>query len=387
MIEISCATSLTAVDAAEWNALTAGNSFYLTHQWLAAQDLGQAVAPRYFLARRQGRLAGALPTYIVENEGHEAYQPERIADGRWSGRYVIAGGRRAYANDTLVAGDLPAVDRDAVVRALVDAAVARADESNLDGVLFLYLSTAGAKAVTSVHPGAQPLLTSAEAVIDLPGRCFEDYLAEFSPRRRRELAREVARFEGAGYTLETGRAREHWEEMVPLFSNLQERYGQGGGPERWRAVVERQAARLDDYALILLCREPEAKGGSVVGSVLTYPWSGTLYQKLVGFDYAKLGGAFEYFNLVYYFPIKYAYANNIRTLHLGREAFEAKLRRGARLRPLWSVEVGHRTSTETTVRAPAWNSAESQRWRARYPWSKRALDDEGWRLWGCAPED
>lgn len=385
MIEISCATTLSAVGTGEWNALTSGNSFYLTHQWLAAQDLGQSVAPQYFLARRQGRLVGALPTYVVEREGHEAYQPGRLVDGRWTGRYVIAGGRRAYANDVLVAADLPDEHRNTVVRALVDAAVARADEAGMDGVLFLYLGTAGAEAVTTAYPAARPLLTSAEAVIELPGTSFEDYLDGFAPQRRREFAREMARFEAAGYTLATGRAQEHWEELVSLFANLQERYGHGGGPEQWRPVVERQAARLDDYALILLCRQGDSAAGPVVGSVLSYPWSGTLYQKLVGFDYSKLSGAFEYFNLVYYFPIRFAYENDIRTLHLGREAFEAKLRRGAGLRPLWSIEIGR--GADAGHHASAWNPSESRRWRARYAWSKRAFDDDGWRRWGCEPGD
>jgi hypothetical protein len=58
---------------------------------------------------------------------------------------------------------------------------------------------------------------------------------------------------------------------------------------------------------------------------------------MVGFDYAALPGAYEYFTVAFYEPIRYAYAHGLRRIHLGRESYQAKVRRGARLRPLWGV--------------------------------------------------
>jgi predicted N-acyltransferase len=374
--------SLTEVDSADWNGLVGERSFYLTHQWLAAQDAGQPVSARYHLALGQGKPLGALPTYLVEQESHDGYRPDGRADGRWQGRYLLAGSRRAYANDLLVASDLQVEQRRQVSRHLLDSAFRRAEGSGCDGVLFLYLGTRAAQAIREVD-GGTPLLTGAQAVIDLPGGCFDDYLDGFASKRRREIRREMARFSAIGGTVEVARARDRWEELAELFGNLQQRYGQGGTRQGWRAIVQRQAQRLDDHALIFLCRVR----GVVTGALLSYPWRGKLYLKLAGFDYSNASSSFEYFNLVYYHPIRYAYGHGLSTVHLGPEALEAKLRRGARLAPLWSLELKGGGSSSDEIRDFAFNEAEARRWRAAYPWCPQAFGESGWLRWGCGPHE
>ena len=70
-----------------------------------------------------------------------------------------------------------------------------------------------------------------------------------------------------------------------------------------------------------------------------YRWEDILYGRLAGFDYDRLRGAFEYFNLAFYRPFAYCARYGLTTLHLGIESRAAKALRGATMRPLWSAVV------------------------------------------------
>lgn len=380
MIQVNWVESLADVPAAEWDALVSDRSFYLSHAWLGAQDAGQAVGRRYVLARSDGRLVGVLPSYLVEQETNDFYRPECCADGRWQGRYVIAGARRAYTNDLLIADDLPAAAWQEVARALLGLLCGRVAESGRDGALFLYLPTNGARRLTQIYPQVRPVLTAAEATIGVPAT-FEEYLRTLPRKRRCAVRHEIAVFDAAGYQVGVGRARDHWEEMAPLVGNLQRRYGHDGSSDHWRRLLHRQAAMLDDQAIVFTCRD----SGGLVGACLGYPWQGTLHLKMAGFDYGRLRGGFEYFNLAYYQPMRYAVGHGLSRLHLGREAFEAKLRRGARLAPLWTVELPTSTGP-APARVVGWNQVVARRWRRESGWAPGAFSDPGWSEWGCATD-
>src|SRR5947209_5819293 len=141
MIEFTCRKSLGDVPGGEWDALVGDRSFYLCHSWLSAQDAGQPVDAEYLLARSAGRLVGALPVYRVRKETNDFYLPEGCADGRWRGRYLLAGARRAYTNSLLVADDLTADDRAEVTSGLLNGLRQRAGDAGASGALFLYLTT------------------------------------------------------------------------------------------------------------------------------------------------------------------------------------------------------------------------------------------------------
>lgn len=84
---------------------------------------------------------------------------------------------------------------------------------------------------------------------------------------------------------------------------------------------------------------------------------------MVGFDYEALADAFEYFNLTIYIPLRYAFAHGLKRIHLGRESYVAKLRRGAVAEPLWSVEVPRAGRSPVVGKAwRAYNTATRARW-------------------------
>jgi uncharacterized protein len=82
------------------------------------------------------------------------------------------------------------------------------------------------------------------------------------------------------------------------------------------------------------------RGGHPVGFCIYFVWGDTVFLRWCGFDYKRLiGGAAEYFNLLYYDQIKLAAERGVRWIHAGIKSPEAKARRGAALRPLWLVDL------------------------------------------------
>jgi uncharacterized protein len=375
VIEFFALQTLRDVAADEWDAAVAGRSFYLCHSWLSAQDADQPIDAVYLLARSGGRLVGALPVYRVRNETNAFYLPQRCADGRWQGSYLLAGARRAYTNSLLIARDLTAVEHAEVTGGLLARLRGQAAGAGARGALFLYLPASAARSLLAAFPASHPVLIAMEAVLDLPGRDFDCYLQTLSGHRRRVIRHECDVFSRAGFTTAIEPASEVWQQVAPLVANVQRRYGNDAPDDHWRRLLRRQAADLAAHAIIFTCR----RDGVLAGACLGYAWHGTLYVKLCGFDYARLDASFEYFNLVYYAPIRYAYENCLNRIHYGREAFAAKLGRGARLAPLWGMEIpapGRPAPRPATM----WNRATAARWRAEFSHSPVAFAGQDWSL-------
>ena len=89
----------------------------------------------------------------------------------------------------------------------------------------------------------------------------------------------------------------------------------------------------------------------------------TLAVRAAGFAYERLRGAAEYFNLIYYRPIRWAYEHGVRQIHLGIGSLHTKTLRGGRLAPLWVVPVGWSWADVTAIRrANAERAADPVKW-------------------------
>lgn len=328
--------SLSDIDPKTWNAWVGDQSYYLSHEWLLMQESDTEARSQYLIASHEGRPVGGLPLYVPLNEKHPSYRPESLADGRWSGRYLLAGARRGHANGLLLSGRLDSLLRRRVLGILLESASELASAHGMDGLLFLYLPSEPAHCISDSLNGRTPLLLAQEATIALPGETQEDYWYSLPLKQRKKCAREIARFRRAGYEVARERLSQCWDEAGPLFSNLQRKYGREDDPQRWLGLLKRQAASAaDDRSVVFTCR----RSGELLGFALGYEWKDAVFLRVAGFDYARLSGSFEYFNLAYYQPLAYAYSKGLRSLQLGRGSFDAKLRRGAALSPLWGLEV------------------------------------------------
>jgi hypothetical protein len=91
-------------------------------------------------------------------------------------------------------------------------------------------------------------------------------------------------------------------------------------------------------------------------------------------DYERVGGAYEYFNLLFYGQVEHMEERAFSCFHLGIGSLLAKVLRGAVLRPLWTALVpipGRRVPTPDPVRP---DLAEALKAPAQLPGALRAQD-------------
>jgi uncharacterized protein len=363
--------SLDHVERGEWNRLADGDAFYLTHGWLRRLEDKADRTVRYALLRRGGSLVAALPVYDVPAESG-AYDPARLAGlTGLAGPVLIAGAGRGQHNQLLLAPELSELDAREAVIALARTALTFAAERGASGVVFPFLTTDSLRRLMAAEP-VRVAYDDVDVQITglrdgLPG-----YLAALPGARRRRIAREMRVFEAAGWHVREERLGDCWSELAALLFQVQEKYGHAPNVDRYRALLRRQADLLDDVSVVFGIREPD---GRLAGAMLGYRWRDCLYARLVGFDYARLRDAMEYFNVTYYQPIEYASRHGLSRLHLGPGSYEAKLLRGAELRPLWTVALPTRGAADHALLN--WPAAASEV-AARFGDHPRALPFEHW---------
>lgn len=387
MLRVQAVRSLEQVAAAEWDAVAGSCGFYLSRDWLRLVEADTSAEAEYLLGYDGEQLAAALPLYDVHAESLGLYRPGRLADGRWTGHYLLAGSRRGFVNGFPVAQGLTHEQRAEAFRALLPAIGDRVKARGADGVLFLHLTTQAAEGLYQAAGAAAsglPLLTLVDASIVLPGDGLEDYVQAIPAQGRRKIRREIKVFGQAGYQVAEERLADCLAEAKSLVCNLQHRYGHMDDDEQWRSELDQMAALLGEQGVVFSAR----RQGSLVGFALGYPFGDTLYMRRCGFDYEALSDAFEYFNLGYYLPLQYAYRHGLRRLHLGPTAYEAKIRRGAELAPMWTLALfGDPAGSGAAGEGAAdlgWNRKAAGEWFDRYEPGSPVLAGRGWDMWGCA---
>lgn len=357
-LSVATVAAISDMPAADWDALTA-DSLYACHRWLTFVERDTTAHCRYATVERDRQLVAALPLYHVLDEENEFYDPGQLVDGRWQGGYLIAGARRGYVNTFPVSDALSDHERRHVLGALLDEVERESAAAAGDGALLLYMPGRTCDELTRLRPDVAPLFTSMDAHLTLPGSGLGDYLSTLRKQARTNARREIATYRAAGLVTGFERIGDCCDEAAPLLQQLQARYGHGGPEEHYRRMLRRHAGALDDMSLVVTAR----RGGRLVAFALFYLWGSTMYLRLAGFDYPLLAGAFEYFNVAFYLPIEWAYEHGFRQLHLGRESFDAKLRRGARLRPMLSAALPV-TSEGARDSAYAWNRRQLEQWQS-----------------------
>ncbi|WP_103341268.1 peptidogalycan biosysnthesis protein [Amycolatopsis sp. CA-126428] len=328
--------ALGGLSTADWEGISA-NRLYSSHQWLGllAQDGATTGAVH---GRTSGGELAALPVTVVADEPnpfyrwHDELTARGLAAPASSG--VLAGPRRGYQTHLLTApGTDPVAAAEAVLAGLAELAGVAVGAPRVA----MFLDTASVVALRSAGVRAMPVLLRPDAWLPVPDGDWDTWLASLPSRSRAELVRrEVRKFAKAGYEV-TEHPLADWTDVAGrLLTNTEARYGHSGDPTGRQAFLRRQAERLGPAARVLLCAPP---GEPPLGYCLYYLWGDTLFLRSAGFDYDRLRNAAEYFNLVYYLPVRIAAAAGARWIHAGVEASEAKAMRGAVLRPLWMLDL------------------------------------------------
>jgi uncharacterized protein len=357
--------SVAAVGCPEWAALC-GDRFYLGAEWLEAFAARRRPLHAVALAEDEDGIAAALPCWgFTEAHGNSRYDIGALwqrlsgdgaaADG-WSPQLLL-GGVSGYQNGLLRRPGLSPAEEAAVVdelRRMVETlrrewrcASAAALYSDADD-LPLFLRVLG--------PKAQPLLSSAACSLTLEGTDFDAYVAQLRKSRRTSTRRERKAFDASGGCIQVGRLAGQEEELAPLLAAVERRYGGDQSSEDSLEFLRSWATpALDELALVFRCE----RGGALVAFSLGYQYGDAVVMRVVGIDYDRSQRG-DYFETLFYAPIREALERGARSIHFGSESYRAKILRGCAVEPLWSAIDGERVSAHATA---ASNERALERWQ------------------------
>ncbi|WP_206320033.1 GNAT family N-acetyltransferase [Streptomyces zingiberis] len=315
-----------------WDAL-AGGRFYSTAFWLR------------LCALEPGAVSGAVHTELPG--GGRAAVPVAATDGlpnphlRWDHLLaarglpsppaggVLVGQRRGYLTHLLAT---PGADRVQAAGALLEAV--RSLTGTGPSRVALYLTTPDVLALREAGVRSAPVAIAVDAWIDVPDGGWPAWLESLGSRHRlRRVRHEAQVFQEAGYLIEHRTLREVYADVGRLAAATERRHGIAADPVAYTEAFRRHAELAGDRAEVLLCRTGD---GPPVGCCLFVRHDGTVHLRAVGFDYPRLRGAAEYFNLAYHLPLRLP---GVRRLHAGISTAHGKALRGARLRPLWLLDL------------------------------------------------
>jgi len=336
-IEIEVLTSLTRIDAADWDACACPETAdggrpadpFTTHRFLLALETSRSVGvgtgwqPRYLVARADGQVIATAPLYAKSHS-----QGEYIFDHNWAHAYERAGGQY-YPKLQLAVPFTPATGRRLLTRpgfeeigqaALVQGAVQLAAENEVSSIHITFCTE------TEAHAGDQMGLMrriSQQFHWDNHGYAdFNAFLASLNSRKRKNIRRERAQAQAFGGQIValTGDQiqPEHWDAFWVFYQDTGAR--KWGQPYLTRAFFDAAHKTLrDDMLLVLALRD-----GQPVAGALNFIGRDVLYGRYWGCieDHACL-----HFELCYYQAIDYAIAQGLSRVEAGAQGSH-KLARG-----------------------------------------------------------
>lgn len=342
-LAVSFADGLDRVDASAWDALGSQDDPFTEHAFLRILEDGGSVGaeagwqPQHVLVHEQGpsgRLVGAMPLYVKDHS-----YGEYIFDWGWADAARRAG-LRYYPKLVSAAPFTPATG--SRLRLLPDLPLAQADQVRqalIGGALHL----ARAVQASSLHVlFCQERERQAMEDMGLVGRktfqfhwqnrgygSFEDWLATFRSRRRKESRRE--RRLPAGVQVREVPA----DALVPAEQRAVRAFYEdtcdkrGGHPYLTPETFDLMWARLPHRVSVLLAQAE----GETVAMALLFTRGGHLYGRYWG---CKPGWEGLHFELCYHRPIALCIERGLSRFEAGAQGAH-KIQRGLLPSPTWSA--------------------------------------------------
>jgi predicted N-acyltransferase len=331
--------SLAKVSAGEWNAVTGVDYPFLRHEFLYGLEQSGCTnaetgwQPCHLLLRDSGGLLGVMPLYL-KNHSYGEY----VFDWSWADAWQRSG-LHYYPKLVTAIPFTPATGPRLALRGDADPALAWS--ATLDAIR----QFATRRDISSWHLLFPEQAVSARLLAQgLPRRtatqfhwfndnyrCFDDFLAGFTSRKRKSLRRERARVAEQGLTLQTLAGPQistrHWQQFHRFYQlTYAKRSGHGGylTPGFFTEV----APRLGEQVIMVLALERQR------------PVAGALYFRSADTLYGRYWGCEQeydclHFEACYYQGIEYCIANGLRRFDPGAQG-EHKIQRGFRPVPTWS---------------------------------------------------
>lgn len=336
-IEVSVISSLSAIDAADWDACACPetsdggrpNDPFTTYRFLKALEDSASVGgrsgwqPRYLVARKDGVPIAVSPHYAKSHS-----QGEYIFDHNWAHAYENAGGRY-YPKLQIAVPFTPASGRRLLSRpgyeqigaeALISGAIQLAANHKLSSLHITFCTESEAargEQMGLLRRSGQQFHWENQEYAD-----FDAFLADLSSRKRKNIRKERATAQGFGGDIVslTGDAiaPAHWDAFWQFYQDTGAR--KWGTPYLTRAFFEQAHDTLrDDILLVLALRD-----GRPVAGALNFIGRETLYGRYWG---ATEHHACLHFELCYYQAIEFAIQHGVSRVEAGAQG-EHKLARG-----------------------------------------------------------
>jgi uncharacterized protein len=203
------------------------------------------------------------------------------------------------------------------------------------GCVAVYLTTPDVIAARRAGVTAEPVLLDADAWIEVPDGGWPAWLETLPNKRRKNIRREERSFREAGYRLETMPLAASYERLGGPAAATLLKYGHETSPGNELVSLRRVVDCIGDLASVVVCW----LDGEPLAFCIHYVWGDTVFLRWAGFDYDRMAGAAEYFNVLYYSQVMAAPERGTRWIHAGVSVPEAKALRGAELRPLWLLDL------------------------------------------------
>ncbi|MFI1421947.1 GNAT family N-acetyltransferase [Streptomyces sp. NPDC020731] len=299
-------------------------SLYSSDDWFALLD-DHGHDYRYLLIEDG---AGGATTFTALTDGpavhSHRYHPDYLLDRALPATScVVAGPRTGYHNE--IRGGAPTMPPSAVAARLLDLAPEGA-------VLLPYLPGETAAELAALgHPAG---LIAWESWLDVPSGGFDAYLAALPRSRREQVKGDLRKVRGAGLSFRTVPldAAPH-ADMAEVLVLHEKKYDPAY--DRPSADFARYLGRCTEvpgaYAILA------EFDGRLVGCHVVFHYADVLWARLIGVDESLPETGRCYFSLMFYEPLRLAQRLAAPAVNLGIGTSEAKVRRGARLEPLWTV--------------------------------------------------
>ena len=343
-----------AIDAAAWNrcANPEGEAYnpFLDHRFLGALEESGSVSPKtgwqpfhVALSPADGGVddaIGVMPMYLKSHS-----RGEYVFDGGWAEAFYRAGGRY-YPKLQASVPFTPATGRRLLVATAAGAAAGGEDIHDEVGrqLLRVAVEVAERSGVSSLHVTFMPereQRLAAElgclARIDTQFhwrnngyRSFDDFLAELSAKKRKNIRRERREALSAGIAVEclSGAITEaQWDAFYAFYRDTGSR--KWGTPYLNRAFFSLVGERMGEQVLLLMCK----RNGRYIAGAINFIGGDTLYGRNWG---CIEDHRFLHFETCYYQAIDYAIGAGLKHVEAGAQGAH-KLARGYLPKPTYSA--------------------------------------------------
>ena len=337
---ISLRSAMSEFEASDWDACAGPDNPFLRHAFLQAlEESGSArretgwTPSHLALQDEAGTLLGAVPMYLKSHS-----QGEYIFDHQWAAAYERAGGQ--YYPKLLAAVPFtPVTGRRLLARPGPMAETVRVHllEGCAGIARQLGISSANINFLTEAEwrlAGNRGWLQRMDQQFHWENRgyeSFDDFLAELSSRKRKNLKKERREALSPGVTVEfvSGKdiTEEHWDYFWAFYQDTGSR--KWGRPYLTRSFFSMLGERMGEAVVLIFAK----RAGHYVAGALNLKGTDTLYGRYWG---CIEDHPFLHFEICYYQAIDYAIEHGLARVEAGAQGGH-KLARGYVPKPTYSV--------------------------------------------------